>query len=190
MVDHATHQILRPCHRHSESSQVGVPSVRIVRPPYATRVHKTGLGSFFSFKYSFLQDSHGQIIPALCCQVIKARLEFQGSRKGGIKAVGLRKATRGLKVGSASASASARVSGLGNLGGGSLCLERAFRDDSVCEADDGANGDAGRGRGVGSGDGAVDVVKGQAASKGVTVVMRDDSDHNKCTLGSSDIVQL
>jgi hypothetical protein len=44
-------------------------------------------------------------------------------------------------------------------------LERAFREDSVGEADDGANGDAGRGRRVGSGDGAVDVVEGQAARR-------------------------
>jgi hypothetical protein len=50
---------------------------------------------------------------------------------------------------------------------GHLCLQRAFREDAVGEADDGANGDAGRGRREGSGDGAVDVVEGQAARRGV-----------------------
>ncbi len=45
----------------------------------------------------------------------------------------------------------------------SACLEWAFRKDSVGEADDGANGDAGRGQGVDSGDDTVNIVDGQAA---------------------------
>ncbi len=70
------------------------------------------------------------------------------------------------------------LKGVGKMG--HLCLQRAFREDPVGEADDGAKGEGGRGRGVGSGDGAVDVVEGQAARRGV-VTTDDSNTTNACS---------